>query len=145
MPVSENPMTPPALKAVLNESVHPVLGLQAPTVQRALEKTATRMPSQPETIEVTAPTMKETPESVPVDHAHSDSDSLAPHAMRTDMAGATTTTKSAHSLYSALRKLLAPSEMSVYSSSRSLFLSAFSLESGLERTSSFTAATCMSR
>lgn len=44
---------PPALKAVLNDSVQPIVGLHAPTVQRALEKTATRMPMKPDTIDVT--------------------------------------------------------------------------------------------
>ena len=59
----EKPITPPARKAVLNEWVQPTVGLQAPTVQRALEKTATFMPIQPEIMDVTAPTRKETAES----------------------------------------------------------------------------------
>ena len=66
MPVSEKPMTPPALKAVLNDAVQPIEpSLHAPTVQRALEKTATRMPIQPDTIDVTAPTTNDTPERTP--------------------------------------------------------------------------------
>ena len=55
MPVSEKPMTPPARKAVLNDSVQPTVGEHAPTVQRALEKTATFMPMRPEIIDVIAP------------------------------------------------------------------------------------------
>ena len=61
-------------------------GLQAPTVQRALEKTATRMPIQPLTIEVSAPTTNETPESQPVDQPQPE-EPLAPQAMSDDMAG----------------------------------------------------------
>lgn len=113
MPVSEKPMTPPALKAVLNESVHPTVGLHAPTVQRALEKTATRMPMKPQSIEVTAPTTNDRPESRPVGHAHDASLVLSPHAMSTDSAGKTTTTKRAHSLYSAFKNELAPIEMAL--------------------------------
>ena len=114
-PVSEKPMTPPALKAVLNDSVQPMVGEHAPTVQRALEKTATRIPIQPASIEVIAPTTNDTPESRPVDQPHSPC-SMEPHAMRADMEGKTRTTKRAQSLYSALRKELAPSDIAPYSS-----------------------------
>ena len=145
--MSEKPMTPPALNAVLNDSVQPMDGLHAPTVQRALEKTATRMPIQPDTIDVSAPTRNETPESTPVDQPH-EPPVLAPHAMRAAIAGKTTTTKRAHSLYSALRNEFAPRRMASYSSTSFKFCSLDSpvvFEPGTEVTSSLTEATWLRR
>merc|ERR1740117_1089374 len=53
-------------------------------------------------MEVTAPTKNETPESRPLFQAQTPSTGdLEPHAMRAAMHGKTTTTKRAHSLYSA--------------------------------------------
>mmetsp|Transcript_6538 Transcript_6538/g.21839 ORF Transcript_6538/g.21839 Transcript_6538/m.21839 type:complete len:203 (+) Transcript_6538:317-925(+) len=145
MPVSEKPITPPARKAVLKERVHPLEGSHAPTVQRALEKTATRMPMKPETIEVTAPTKKESAEMRPDVHAHSPvAGSLVAHEMRRVMPTETTATKRAQSLYSALRKAEAPTVMARYSSTSLVFCSAESavrVAPGAEVTSRRTDAT----
>ena len=126
-------MTPPARKAVLKECVQPTVGEQAPTVQRAFEKTATFMPITPEIIDVRAPTTKEMPDSNP---------------MAKYMHGNTTTTKRMQSLYSAVRKEVAPRVMALYSSRRLVFCFAESLvlvAPAVEVTSSWTAATLASR
>ena len=93
MPVREKPMTPPARNAVLKECVQPTVCEQAPTVHRAFEKTATRMPMKPEIMDVTAPTTNDAAERAPIE---------------SHMAGKTSVTKMAQSLYSAFRNELAP-------------------------------------
>merc|ERR1719409_1860374 len=90
-------MTPPARKAVLNASIQPrAPGLVAPTVQRALEKTA---PMTNESAE--KPAMVEPSELLEI---------------RKKMSGPTMATKVAHILYSATRKELAPRRIASYSS-----------------------------